>query len=195
MLLLIQFFRFCFRFSLFHVGECEDAPVLLRVPSAFPRQFFPVLARAAFCHVIHSFVMCIYYVAVNAVLPVIIVRLRVGCNQNRGKYVRFVHSNPPFLNRMVQTGGGIQVKKATATRVENQVYSNRVLRSEFDRNWRTILSRTGYVIYIATANRAKVVVLLSSGARKLLVFNKGGRVLVGGGGTSHYSKPHVAKDL
>ncbi|MGZ0052321.1 hypothetical protein [Brevibacillus gelatini] len=85
--------------------------------------------------------------------------------------------------------------KKTVTRAENQVYSNRVLRSEFDRNWRTVVSRSGYVIYIATANRAKVTVLLSDGSRKLLIFGKGGRILVGGGGTSHYSKPHIARDL
>ncbi|CCF12642.1 putative uncharacterized protein [Brevibacillus laterosporus GI-9] len=51
------------------------------------------------------------------------------------------------------------------------------------------------MIYIATANRAKVTVLLTNGSSKLLIFNKGGRVLVGGGGTSHYSKPHIAKNL
>ncbi|KZE51721.1 hypothetical protein AV540_12710 [Brevibacillus parabrevis] len=85
--------------------------------------------------------------------------------------------------------------KKTATRVENQVYSTRVLRSEFDRNWRTFVSRSGYVVYTATANRAKIIVLLADGSRKLLIFGKGGRVLVGGGGTSHYSKPHVARDL
>ncbi len=82
-----------------------------------------------------------------------------------------------------------------ATRVENQVYSSRVLRSEFDRNWRTFVSESGYVVYVATRNNARVVVLLSGGARKLLIFNRGGRILVGGGGTSHYSKPHIAKDL
>ena len=87
------------------------------------------------------------------------------------------------------------MKRITATRVENQVYSNRVLRSEFDKNWRTFVSRTGYVVYIATANRAKVTVLLADGSRKLLVFNRGGRVLVGGGGTNHYSKPHIARNL
>lgn len=87
------------------------------------------------------------------------------------------------------------MKRITAGRVENQVYSNRVLRSEFDKNWRTFVSRTGYVVYIATANRAKVTVLLADGSRKLLVFNRGGRVLVGGGGTSHYSKPHIARNL
>ncbi|WP_103110889.1 hypothetical protein [Brevibacillus reuszeri] len=87
------------------------------------------------------------------------------------------------------------MKRITAGRVENQVYSNRVLRSEFDKNWRTFVSRTGYVVYTATANRAKVTVLLADGSRKLLVFNRGGRVLVGGGGTSHYSKPHIARNL
>lgn len=77
-------------------------------------------------------------------------------------------------------------------RVENQVYSNRVLRSEFDKNWRTSITRSGYVVYTALADRAKVVVLLADGSRKLLVFNQGGKVLVGGGGVSHYSKPHRA---
>jgi hypothetical protein len=76
--------------------------------------------------------------------------------------------------------------------VENQVYSNRVLRSEFDKNWITKLTSNGYVEYIATVNNAKAIVLLAGGEQKLLIFPKGGRVLVGGGGTSHYSKPHKA---
>ncbi|MGP0585366.1 hypothetical protein [Paenibacillus timonensis] len=87
------------------------------------------------------------------------------------------------------------MRKAQAGRVENQVYSNRVLRSEFDRNWRTVISKSGYVIYIATANRAKAEVLLADNSRKRLVFNKGGRVIVGSGGISHYSKPHRAISL
>lgn len=78
-------------------------------------------------------------------------------------------------------------------RLENQVYSSRVQRSEFDRNWRTSVSRSGYVIYVATANKAKAEVLLDNGQRKQLIFNKGGKIMVGGGGTSHYSKPHFAK--
>ncbi|MNR47734.1 hypothetical protein D3C85_1668740 [compost metagenome] len=87
------------------------------------------------------------------------------------------------------------MRKAQAARLENQVYSNRVVRSEFDKNWRTVISSNGYVIYIATRNRAKVTVLLNNGLRKLIIFNKGGRVLIGSGGVSHYSKPHLAKDL
>ncbi|MCZ8521894.1 MULTISPECIES: hypothetical protein [Paenibacillus] len=87
------------------------------------------------------------------------------------------------------------MKRKRAGRVENQVYSSRVLRSEFDKHWRTVLSRSGYVVYIATANRAKIVVLLADNSRKLLIFKKGGKVLVGGGGTSHYSKPHRAITL
>lgn len=87
------------------------------------------------------------------------------------------------------------MKKTQNARRENQVYSSRVLRSEFDRNWKTLLSKSGYVIYTATVDNAKVQVLLSNGEEKLLVFNKGGRVLVGGGGTSHYSKPHLAITL
>ncbi|EJS68789.1 hypothetical protein [Bacillus cereus] len=80
-------------------------------------------------------------------------------------------------------------------RIENQVYSNRVLRSEFDENWTTCISKSGYVIYTATNDNAEVVVLLSDGSRKLLIFDKGGKVIVGGGGTSHYSKPHIARDI
>jgi hypothetical protein len=76
--------------------------------------------------------------------------------------------------------------------VENQVYSSRVLRSEFDKKWITRLTRSGYVEYIAVAKNAKAMVLLQGGDQKLLIFPKGGRVLVGGGGTSHYSKPHKA---
>ncbi|WP_308636858.1 hypothetical protein [Paenibacillus silvisoli] len=85
--------------------------------------------------------------------------------------------------------------KAKDIRQENQVYSNRVARSEFDGNWRNYLTRSGYVVYAATRNNAKVTVLLTTGASKLIVFPKGGKVLVGGGGVSHYSKPHVAIDL
>ena len=87
------------------------------------------------------------------------------------------------------------MKLLQSGRLENQVYSSRVLRSEFDKNWRTVLSKSGYVIYIATSNNAKAEVLLAGNLRKLLVFKKGGRVLVGGGGTSHYSKPHRAITL
>ena len=78
-------------------------------------------------------------------------------------------------------------------RLENQVYSSRVQRSEFDSNWKTCLSQSGYVKYVATKDKAKVEVLLDNGQRKLLIFNKGGKIMVGGGGTSHYSKPHFAK--
>lgn len=81
------------------------------------------------------------------------------------------------------------------TRQENQVYSNRVARSEFDGNWSTFLAGSGFVIYTAKRNGAKVTVLLTTGASKLLTFDKGGRVVVGMGGTSHYSKPHRATDL
>ncbi|MFD0673219.1 hypothetical protein [Cohnella sp. GCM10027633] len=85
--------------------------------------------------------------------------------------------------------------QAKATRRENQVYSNRVARSEFDGNWSTFLAGSGFVIYTAKRDGAKVTVLLNTGASKLLTFNKGGRVVVGMGGTSHYSKPHLATDL
>ncbi|MBH5319662.1 hypothetical protein I6N90_17845 [Paenibacillus sp. GSMTC-2017] len=85
--------------------------------------------------------------------------------------------------------------KTNDGRVENQVYSNRVARSEFDSHWRTQITRSGYVIYTATSNHAKVTVLLTNGSSKLLTFNRGGRVIVGSGGVSHYSKPHIAKDI
>lgn len=86
----------------------------------------------------------------------------------------------------------IEIKRKRQSRVENQVYSSRVVRSEFDKNWVTKLTSSGYVEYIAIANNSKAIVLLSNGEQKLLIFPKGGRVLVGGGGTSHYSKPHKA---
>ncbi|MCH5584567.1 hypothetical protein MK805_06235 [Shimazuella sp. AN120528] len=87
------------------------------------------------------------------------------------------------------------MKRKRKSNMENQVYSNRVLRSEFDRNWKTKLTTNGYIEYIATANRARVIVLLAGGVQKLLIFPRGGRILVGGGGTSHYSKPHKAVSI
>ncbi|MFF2880112.1 hypothetical protein [Bacillus toyonensis] len=80
-------------------------------------------------------------------------------------------------------------------RIENQVYSNRVVRSEFDENWETCISKSGYVIYVATSDHAEVIVLLADGSSKLLIFGKGDKVVVGGGGTSHYSKPHIARNI
>ncbi|NBD25255.1 hypothetical protein [Paenibacillus glycinis] len=85
--------------------------------------------------------------------------------------------------------------RTKATRLENQVYSSRVVRSEFDRHWRSSITRSGYFVYTALRGGASVTVLLATGASKLLIFKKGGKVWVGGGGTSHYSKPHLAKDI
>jgi hypothetical protein len=87
------------------------------------------------------------------------------------------------------------LKSKQTAKIENQVYSSRVVRSEFDKNWKTLLSCSGYVIYVATADKAKTEVLLATGERKILIFDKGGKVMVGGGGTSHYSKPHLAKPI
>ncbi|SER56287.1 hypothetical protein [Salipaludibacillus aurantiacus] len=78
---------------------------------------------------------------------------------------------------------------------KNQTYSNRVLVAEFDDNWRTSLSKSGYVVYTATRDQAKVELLLQGDLKKLLIFPRNGRVLVGGGGTSHFSKPHRTIDL
>nr|WP_211171188.1 hypothetical protein [Bacillus sp. DNRA2] len=86
----------------------------------------------------------------------------------------------------------MRVKESDSGRVENQVFSNRVARAEFDENWKTTFSSTGYVIYVALCDKAELVVLLDDGTRKLLVFKKGGEVIVGSGGVSHYSKPHYA---
>ncbi len=87
----------------------------------------------------------------------------------------------------------IKIKNRPTTPVtENQIYSNRVLRSEFDKYWKTKILDSGYVKYKAKKDNAKVRVLLAGGLQKLLIFKKGGYVLVGGGGTSHYSKPHEA---
>ncbi|MEN8647381.1 MULTISPECIES: hypothetical protein [Bacillus cereus group] len=87
------------------------------------------------------------------------------------------------------------MEKEEQGRIENQVYSNRVVRSEFDENWETCISKSGYVIYVATSDHAEVIVLLADGSSKLLIFGKGGKVVVGGGGTSHYSKPHIARNI
>ncbi|WP_219834567.1 hypothetical protein [Paenibacillus sp. R14(2021)] len=85
--------------------------------------------------------------------------------------------------------------KTKAMNRENQVYSNRVVRSEFDRNWDSYVIRSGYFVYEAKRTGASVTVLLSTGASKLLTFRKGGKVWVGSGGVSHYSKTHVAIDI
>ncbi|MBI0579911.1 hypothetical protein IEC97_21350 [Neobacillus cucumis] len=73
----------------------------------------------------------------------------------------------------------------------NQTYSNRVVRAEFDNNWETTITPTGYVKYIALKDHAKVELLLSDSSRRLVIFPKNGYVLVGSGGTSHFSKPHL----
>lgn len=73
----------------------------------------------------------------------------------------------------------------------NQTYSNRVLRAEFDDNWKTTITQTGYVKYTALKNKARVDVILSDGSTRIVLFPKNGYVLVGSGGTSHFSKPHL----
>ncbi|MEH7442947.1 hypothetical protein AABM38_02560 [Heyndrickxia sp. MSNUG] len=73
----------------------------------------------------------------------------------------------------------------------NQTYSNRVLRAEFDDNWKTTITQTGYVKYTALENRARVDLILSDGSTRAALFPKNGYVLVGSGGTSHFSKPHL----
>lgn len=92
-------------------------------------------------------------------------------------------------------GGKKKLENEQPGRIENQVYSNRVVRSEFDKHWETCISKSGYVIYVATSDHTEVIVLLSDGSSKLLIFEKGGKVVVGGGGTSHYSKPHIARNI
>jgi hypothetical protein len=77
----------------------------------------------------------------------------------------------------------------------NQTYSNRVIRAEFDNNWKTTITSTGYVKYTALEDNSEVKVLLSDSSTRLVVFPKNGYVLVGSGGTSHFSKPHVTITL
>ena len=77
----------------------------------------------------------------------------------------------------------------------NQTYSNRVLRAEFDNNWESTITSTGYIKYIALEDNAKVELLLSDNSSRLVVFPKNGYVLVGSGGTSHFSKPHLTITL
>lgn len=73
----------------------------------------------------------------------------------------------------------------------NQTFSNRVLRAEFDDNWSTSITKSGYVKYSALENKARVDLILSDGTTRVALFPKNGYVLVGGGGTSHFSKPHI----
>ena len=77
----------------------------------------------------------------------------------------------------------------------NQTYSNRVIRAEFDNNWKTTITSTGYVKYTALEDNSEVELLLSDSSSRLVVFPKNGYVLVGSGGTSHFSKPHVTITL
>jgi hypothetical protein len=77
----------------------------------------------------------------------------------------------------------------------NQTFSNRVLRAEFDNNWETTITKTGYVKYTALEDKAKVELLLSDNSSRLAIFPKNGYVLVGSGGTSHFSKPHLTITL
>ncbi len=85
----------------------------------------------------------------------------------------------------------MKMKKAKT----NQTFSNRVLRAEFDNNWETTITPTGYVKYIALEDKAKVELLLSDNSSRLAIFPKNGYVLVGSGGTSHFSKPHLTITL
>jgi len=73
----------------------------------------------------------------------------------------------------------------------NQTYSNRVLRAEFDDYWKTTVTQSGYVKYTALKNKASVDLILSDGSTRTVLFPKNGYVLVGSGGTSHFSKPHI----
>ncbi|MCM3576374.1 hypothetical protein M3172_24720 [Mesobacillus subterraneus] len=73
----------------------------------------------------------------------------------------------------------------------NQTYSNRVLRAEFDDDWKTTVTKSGYVKYTALKNKARVDLILSDGSERIVLFPRNGYVLVGSGGTSHFSKPHI----
>jgi hypothetical protein len=85
--------------------------------------------------------------------------------------------------------------KTPSKTLTNQTYSNRVLRAEFDNNWKTTITSTGYVKYTALEDNSEVEILLSDSSSRLVVFPKNGYVLVGSGGTSHFSKPHVTITL
>lgn len=91
---------------------------------------------------------------------------------------------------MKKTGPKIRSNKNAKTEF-NQTFSNRVLRAEFEDNWKTTITSTGYVKYTALEDNAKVQVLLSDNTSRLVVFPKDGYLLVGSGGTTHFSKPHL----
>ncbi|MCM3747862.1 hypothetical protein M3223_10915 [Paenibacillus pasadenensis] len=76
-----------------------------------------------------------------------------------------------------------------------QTWSNRVVRGEFDNNWKTVAGPAGFVSYVAKLTGASVHVELGNGTEKRIFFKKGGVVTVGTGGVSLYSKPHITKTL
>ncbi|MHA7966908.1 hypothetical protein ACX93W_22600 [Paenibacillus sp. CAU 1782] len=51
------------------------------------------------------------------------------------------------------------------------------------------------MVYTARRNDASLTVLLANGESRLITFPKGGTVLVGSGGVSHYSKPHTVQNV
>lgn len=75
------------------------------------------------------------------------------------------------------------------------MYLNCVVRLEFDVNWEICILKSGYVIYIVISNNVEVIVFFVDGLSKLLIFEKGGKVVVGGGGISYYSKLYIVRNI
>lgn len=68
----------------------------------------------------------------------------------------------------------------------NHTVSNRILLATFDKNWRRERVSDGHVVYLATANKATIE-LLVSGMKKTIkrTFTKGSRIIVVNG-TFHF---------
>ncbi|OXM14416.1 hypothetical protein [Paenibacillus herberti] len=72
-----------------------------------------------------------------------------------------------------------------------QTWSNRIVKGQFDNNWKTVAGPAGFVSYIAARDRASVEITQTNGRMLRVFFRKGGVVTVGTGGVSLYSKPHL----
>jgi hypothetical protein len=71
----------------------------------------------------------------------------------------------------------------------NNTVSNRVLLATFDKNWRRQRVSDGHVVYVATANKATVTVIVRGTRNQKLTFKKGQKIIVVGG--TFHSPPHT----
>ncbi|WP_152394309.1 hypothetical protein [Paenibacillus guangzhouensis] len=74
--------------------------------------------------------------------------------------------------------------------VQNHTVSNRISLATFDKNWKRLGVSDGHVVYLSTANKATIE-LLVSGMKQTIkrTFTKGSRIIVVNG-TFHFP-PHT----